>query len=150
MTLGLPKSEVMTPQRNLTHVNRVNTHFMKEAKKGTIPTNGKRTVDINELIDARSNQQFIDRLSTELNKARINRTDHRAFEHPQSARAKDNRRFKQDFQTSLVKNNFRSNPDVPCYEPMKQLRSANPKLVENREESDSNDSLNYNTTISQG
>lgn len=68
--------------RNLTHVNKVNTNFKREAKKDTIPINGKRTVDITELIDARSNQQFIDRLSTELNKARINHTDLKAFEHP--------------------------------------------------------------------
>ena len=51
-------------------------------------------MDISDLIDARSNQQFIDRLSTEMNKARLNRTDQKSFERPQSARAKENEKFK--------------------------------------------------------
>ena len=72
----LPKNDVMTPQRNLRpRVNRINTTFMKEQKRNTFAPQGKRTVDINELIDARSNQQFIDRISTEMNKARLNQTD---------------------------------------------------------------------------
>ena len=108
----------MTPLRNLTHANRINQTHIKDLRKNTIVPQGNKTVDLNELIDARSNQQFIDRLSTEMNKARLNRTDQKSFERPQTARAKENEKFKQNF-SSLVKNNFRSNPDVPAYEPNK-------------------------------
>ena len=102
----------MTPLRNLTHANRINQTHIKDLRKNTIVPQGNKTVDFNELIDARSNQQFIDRLSTEMNKARLNRTDQKSFERPQTAKAKENEKFKQNF-SSLVKNNFRSNPDVP-------------------------------------